>query len=68
MNAILKKEINLSYGEIGELFAKQKSYIHKAVDDITFMVEKHGQKHMVSKVTNILKDIEGGPSASIKNT
>jgi chromosomal replication initiation ATPase DnaA len=45
---IIKKEINLSYAEIGEIFGINKSYIHKAITDVSFLVEKHGQENLVN--------------------
>ncbi len=36
---VIKKQIKLSYGEIGEMFRTSKSYIHKAVDDIAILIE-----------------------------
>jgi hypothetical protein len=42
MYYVIKKQINLSYGEIGEMFRISKSYVHKAVDDVAFVVENNG--------------------------
>jgi hypothetical protein len=42
MYYVIKKQINLSYGEIGEMFRISKSYVHKAVDDIAYVVENNG--------------------------
>ena len=57
MYYIIKKQMNLSYGEIGVLFNKGKGYIHKAVDDMTFVIEKNAQKELCDKLSLIQKDI-----------
>ena len=57
MYYIIKKQINLSYGEMGELFCKQKSYIHKAIDDMTFLVEQRGKKDVVVSLQSIKNDL-----------
>jgi hypothetical protein len=57
MYYIIKKQVKLSYGEIGEMFGVNKSYIFKSVTDITFLVEGHGQKSMVTAFQSIQKDL-----------
>ena len=57
MYYVIKKQVHLSYGEIGEIFNISKGYIHKAVDDITFLVEERGQKDVVSIFLSIQKDL-----------
>ena len=61
MYYVIKKQVKLSYGEIGEMFSCSKGYIHKAVNDVTFMVEQHGHKDLVKIFQRIQKDL------SVKN-
>lgn len=60
MYYIIKKELVLSYGEIGEIFDRPKSYIHKAVDDMVFFVEQNGKKRskLVDMVNSVKNDLE----------
>jgi hypothetical protein len=54
----MKKQMNLSYSQIASFFNKKgKGYIHKVVDDMTFVVEHHNHKDICEKVTIIEKDI-----------
>lgn len=54
---VIKKQTKLSYREISEMFDKERSFIHKLVNDMTFMVEKHGRKSFVVKFESIQKDL-----------
>ena len=62
---VIRKQVHLSYGEIGEMFCVSKGYIHKAVDDITFLVEEHRHKNMVSIFECIQKDLSGNIKVSL---
>jgi len=57
MYYVIKKQVKLSYREIGEMFSTRESYIHKAVHDITFLVEEHRQKDMVNIFESIQNDL-----------
>lgn len=80
MYYVIKKQVDLSYQEIGEMFGINKSYIHKAVDDIAFLVEDQGdrrvplkqQKNMVTIFQSIQKDLSkknvmSGLESGVKN-
>jgi|688.fasta_scaffold03012_23 hypothetical protein len=53
MYYIIKKNIKLSYGEIGDMFRISKSYVKKSYDDIAYVLENptiSQQKTMVNDV------------------
>ena len=54
---VIKKQTKLSYTEIGDMFDKERSFIHKLVNDMTFMIEKHGRKNFIVKLESIQKDL-----------
>ena len=54
---VIKKQTKLSYTEIGDMFDKERSFIHKLVNDMTFMIEKHGRKNFLVKLECIQKDL-----------
>lgn len=54
MYYVIKKQVDLSYGEIGEMFGVSKSYIHKAVDDIAFLVENQNGRPLFKHQKNIM--------------
>lgn len=57
MYYVIKKQTDLSYSDIGEIFHKERSFIHKLVNDMAFMVEKHARKNFVTKFESIKKDL-----------
>jgi chromosomal replication initiation ATPase DnaA len=67
MYYIIKREVSLSYGEIGEIFGRPKSYVHKAVDGMAFFIEEHNKRdlvHMFHNVRNDLQKPSGGGSVA----
>lgn len=54
---VIKKQTKLSYTEIGNMFDKERSFIHKLVNDMTFMLEKLGRKSFVNKLESIKEDL-----------
>lgn len=64
MYYVIKKQVKLSYGEIAEMFKKQKSYIKKSVDDVTFLLEKKCEdkgKTQLSKNDKLILTAKGNP-------
>lgn len=59
MYYVIKRQVNLSYGEIGEMFRISKSYIKKSVDDIAFIVEKKDEKKELSKTELLILTAKG---------
>lgn len=59
MYYIIKRQVRtLSYSEIGEIFNRPKSYVHKAVDDMAFFVEQNGNKHIANMFTVVKKELD----------
>lgn len=57
MYYIIKKQTDLSYTEISDMFNKERSFIHKLVNDMAFMVERHARKSIITKFESIVNDL-----------
>jgi hypothetical protein len=53
MYYIIKKNIKLSYGEIGDMFRISKSYVKKSYDDIAYVLEKPSNNQQKTRVNDV---------------